>query len=83
MPFIDGMCMSTFIVRSAKAVDVIFQLKNSYSSGQLPINIKKMKDLKKIKEYLPEEKNIQRFWKNIYSWKVTNEERPDLFSEET
>jgi len=83
LPFIDGLCMSTFNVTSAKAKDVTFQIKNNYPSGQLPINIKKMEDLKKIMQYLPEKKNIQRFWTNIYSWKVTCEERPDMISEET
>lgn len=56
----------------------------AYPSGKVPINVKKMLDLKKIAECLPHDEDIQEFWKEIYEWPTHqgNDENETLQNED-
>ncbi|KAJ4437858.1 hypothetical protein ANN_13797 [Periplaneta americana] len=45
----------------------------AYNSSRLPINVKKMEDLKKILQYIPD--GMEGFYTELYTWPTSNKDR--------
>lgn len=70
---ITGLATDSFRLRNAE-MPIRAPTKKAYATV-LPINIKKMEDLKKTKKYIPEEKFD--FWDQILSWPTTTSTADD------
>lgn len=69
--FIDGIIFHTFRVGSSS--QTLYTLPNpAYSSDRIPINIKKINDIKKVMRYIPDEH--AEFWNDLCNWPTTNSE---------
>lgn len=71
---IAGLTIDSFRLRNVEK-SIRAPTKKAYSTV-LPINIKKMEDLKKLKVYIPEEK--LNFWNLILSWPTTTASTEDV-----
>lgn len=72
--YIDGIQVQTFNVRNPTRDELTMPVELAYPKGFIPINCKKMNDLKKFQEYIPEEEEIQAFYDTIYSWQTIDRE---------
>lgn len=50
----------------------------AYPQGKIPINKNKIVDLLKLKIYLPQNKRVQHFYKNIFKWPVTDKDENEV-----
>ncbi|KAL0803216.1 hypothetical protein ABMA28_017317 [Loxostege sticticalis] len=69
-PFIDSPVFHTFKLAKDASVPIL-PTEKAYPSGKIPINNKKIEDLKKIEKYLPPEEDIMllyNFYQEIFLW---------------
>ena len=70
--FIDGLISTQFgLVKSARTA-VKHTMKNAYGEAGVRINVKKLADIAKLRQYIPEEHT--EFCDKIVSWKSTNKD---------
>lgn len=78
--FIDCVVVHKFCLSSG-LVRPIEPPKKAYPSGKVPINLKKIADLKKIASSIPHDEEIQEFWREIFEWPthqgLQEEEEPE------
>lgn len=72
--FIDGFNSETFKLLKIKANELVFPGEKAYD-GQVSINIKKINDLKKIIQYIPDQ--YKHFYNNIFDWKTSENDNED------
>lgn len=72
--YIDGLQVQTFNVRNPTPDPLTMPIDVAYPKGFIPINSKKMDDLKKFQEYIPQEEEIKSFYDTVYSWETINRE---------
>lgn len=63
---IGGVQMFNFLLRKGNTPPIKLPKKQLYNQ-KIPIMDSKMKDLKRLKPYIPVE-HINRFWRTIYEW---------------
>lgn len=69
--FIDGLVTQTFKLRNANRDNIIrLPTKKAYSE-KIPINIKKITDLRQLQKYIPHENEMQEFYNSLYNWPTT------------
>lgn len=66
--FISGLLTFTFRLRDIQTQQVYLPSSLAYPSGCIPINIKKMDDLKKLKRFLPHTNAVKKFYDDIFQW---------------
>lgn len=66
--YIDGLTSHTFVVGSSSQPPTMLQ-NPAYTSDRIPININKIKDIKKVMQYIPDEH--AEFWNDICNWPTT------------
>lgn len=71
--FIDGLMSHTFQLKKTNNVEI--SPGKSYNN-KIPINIKKMQDIRKVMQYIPEE--FHYFYSEILDWPTTNAETDNL-----
>ncbi|KAL1493669.1 hypothetical protein ABEB36_009367 [Hypothenemus hampei] len=67
--FIDGLAIHTFVVRTSSRLPIMPKY-SAYISDIIPINIKKINDIKKVMQYIPDE--YAEFWNVLCNWPTTN-----------
>ena len=72
--FIGGLQCHTFRILGSDPASLSMPSTPVYADGQIPINKKKMEDLVKLKQYLPQDEEIQGFYNEIYSWPTCDKE---------
>ncbi|CAG4946643.1 unnamed protein product [Parnassius apollo] len=65
--FIDGLTKHTFLLKIRPQITVSLPNEPAYGPRQLCINAKKMQDLKKCVQFVPEDEKIK-FWDEILQW---------------
>lgn len=65
--FIEGMSSHTFLLQTSKDKRIPLPEAKAYT-GPLPINRKKMDNLKTFQKYLTDDPEVQNFWDEIYTW---------------
>uniref|UniRef100_A0A8D8SSZ8 Uncharacterized protein n=1 Tax=Cacopsylla melanoneura TaxID=428564 RepID=A0A8D8SSZ8_9HEMI len=84
--YIDSIVPHTYNLRNTN-ISPISRMPTAvaYPKDYLPINHKKMADLRKFQPYLPQEEEVQKFYKEIFSWETYNggdNEEEDLDDED-
>lgn len=72
--FIDGLQVHTFNIKSPAQGQLVFPTEKAYPKGFIPINSKKMVDLKKFQNYLPQEDEVRSFYEMVYAWETINKD---------
>ncbi|KAJ8889759.1 hypothetical protein PR048_009262, partial [Dryococelus australis] len=66
--FTDGLVEHTFHIAHKRNTPVELLLTKAYSIGFLPMNEKKISDLRKFQPFLPDEEDIQVFYNELFAW---------------
>lgn len=72
-PFIDGLIFYEFALGKPAGVCPALPTETAYT-GKIPINYKKMDNLKKLVQYVPDDK--KHFYDELVLWPTTNNEEP-------
>lgn len=75
LKFIDGIQTSSFILRNTNTDAVSLPIQKAYGEEKIPINIKKMNDIKKVIKYIPEE--FEDFYNTLQEWPTTEADMED------
>lgn len=78
--FIDGLTCDTFRLRNTSTNPLTLPVRKAYV-GKIPINKKKMNDLVKLKQYLPEREDVLEFYEDIYNWPTADKDNDVEFSD--
>ena len=68
--YIDGMNFSTFYLAMSEKQSITLPMKLAYPDNAVPINTKKMSDIKKSVAYVLETAENNDFWIDIFHWKT-------------
>lgn len=74
--YIDGIQRHTFRLRNTKPGLTLPSAK-AYAEGKIPINKKKMEDILKLKQYLPDDEEVNEFYDDIFAWPTCDKENND------
>lgn len=74
--YIGGFISYTFSIKNASGAALQLPTKSAYT-GKRPINKKKMEDLKKLENYLPQEREVKLFYEHIFKWPVCDRENTE------
>lgn len=73
--YIDGLKEHTSKLKNYNSSQLLtLPSKNAFPGGKRAINVKKLNDVKKLEQYLPDEHQIQSFYKEIFEWPTTTSE---------
>lgn len=64
--FIDGLLCETFRLQSDQQLHL--PSTSAYPDGCLPIKKQTLQDIRKLKEYLPQEEEVATFYEELYQW---------------
>ena len=65
--YIDGLQTHSFRLRNSNKELISFPTRKAYPEGHIPINIKKMQDLRKLEKYLPDNEEVKDFYSEIFN----------------
>lgn len=65
--YIDGLLDHSFRLRNSNKDVITLPTRKAYPEGHIPVNIKKMQDLRKLEKYLPDNEEVKSFYSEIFN----------------